>query len=172
MNEQWAEGLTFWPEKRIHHAFQEARRGLKAGDELKALRIFHRRMEYFLKTSTGTGISDNQNRECFVAAHYERPLLEKDIAAISGPTGKRVAYPAPQDYNINPERKTPEAFLTEEKVLRVCAKLNFLSAAIRPGEGVEIGRLGDDEANGFSLILEDLAEEIYSGTDDEGGGGP
>jgi hypothetical protein len=63
----------------------------------------------------------------------------------------------------------------DEKVLRVCTKLNFLSAAIRPGEGVEMGQLGDDEANGFSLILEDLAEEIYSVTDDlddEGGDEP
>jgi hypothetical protein len=84
MKEQWVDGLVFWPEKRVHQAFQEARRDLKTGDELKALRIFHRRMEYFFKTSTDTGISDDQNRECFVAARYERPLLEKDIAALSG----------------------------------------------------------------------------------------
>jgi hypothetical protein len=62
MKEQWIDGLVFWPEKRVHQAFQEADRGIKAGDELKALRIFHRRMEYFLKTANDIEISNVESR--------------------------------------------------------------------------------------------------------------
>jgi hypothetical protein len=84
MKEVWVNGLIFWPEKRIKQAFREARQGIKAGEELKALRIFYRRMEYFFKTRTDIDFSRGDNRECFVVARYEKPMLDKDIAELSG----------------------------------------------------------------------------------------
>jgi hypothetical protein len=84
MKENFIHGLIFWPEKRVKQAFREARQGIKAGEELKALQIFYRRMEYFFKTRTDTDFSQYGNEECFVAARYEKPMLDKDIAALSG----------------------------------------------------------------------------------------
>jgi hypothetical protein len=72
--------LLFWPEKRIKQAFREAALGMKAGEELKALRIFHRRMKYFLKTSSPTLWCKDGNESLFVIARYEKPILDRDIA--------------------------------------------------------------------------------------------
>jgi hypothetical protein len=86
MKEQWIPALMFWPEKRINQAFREAARGIKAGDELKALRIFYRRMQFLLKTSGKIDMSTGLYEGAITAARYEKPLLEKDIAVISGDT--------------------------------------------------------------------------------------
>jgi hypothetical protein len=86
MKEQRIPALMFWPEKRINQTFQEAARGIKAGDELKALRIFYRRMQSFLKTSAKIDMSTGLYEGAIIAARYEKPLVEKDIAVISGGT--------------------------------------------------------------------------------------
>jgi hypothetical protein len=77
--------LVFWPEKRIKQAFREAGQGIREGEELKALRIFHRRMKYFLKTSSPTEMGeDSSGPGPFIFAQYEKPMLDKDIAELSG----------------------------------------------------------------------------------------
>jgi hypothetical protein len=86
--EPQAAGRIFWPEKRVKQAFREARLEIKAGNELKALRIFYRRMEYFFRTSTDVNFSQSGNRDCFVIARYEKPILDRDIAELSGTGGK------------------------------------------------------------------------------------
>jgi hypothetical protein len=84
MKEQCIDGLVFWSKKNVKTAFQEAVIGIKAGEDLKALRIFYRRMKYFLKTSDETDISNLSSRECFITSNYEKPLLKKAIAEING----------------------------------------------------------------------------------------
>jgi hypothetical protein len=84
MRDDSVNALMFWPEKRIKEAFRESALGIKAGEELKALRIFHRRMKYFLKTSSDIHMGTDGNEEAFVIARYEKPILDRDIAKISG----------------------------------------------------------------------------------------
>jgi hypothetical protein len=105
MKEQGSDARMFWPEKRVKQAFQEARRDIRVGDELKALRIFHRRMEYFMKTSSDIFMSMCDNEACFVTARYERPMLEKDIAALSGAS-------------MESRLENPEGFLTMAVIQR------------------------------------------------------
>ncbi|GHV80615.1 hypothetical protein AGMMS49944_24060 [Spirochaetia bacterium] len=76
-------GLIMWPEGKIRHALQEANRAIGTPGELTALRVFHRRMQFFLKTAEGIGFTDPESG-VLVTAHYERPRLEADIARIEG----------------------------------------------------------------------------------------
>jgi hypothetical protein len=76
--------LMFWPEKRIKQTFREAGQGIREGEELKALRIFYRRMRYFMKTSSRIEMDAAENEAALITARYEKPMLDKDIAELSG----------------------------------------------------------------------------------------
>jgi hypothetical protein len=74
-------GLIIWPKKKIRHAFQEADRAKGTPGELTALRIFHRRMQFFLKTADGIDFTD-PGSAVLEKAKYERLRLAADIARI------------------------------------------------------------------------------------------
>jgi hypothetical protein len=78
-------GFIFWPKKKIVHAFQEADRAKGTPGELTALRVFHRRMQFFLKTADGIGFTDPESG-VLEKAKYERPRLIAEIARIEGKT--------------------------------------------------------------------------------------
>jgi hypothetical protein len=74
-------GLIFWPEKKVRHAFREAGEAMGTKGEALAMRVFHRRMQYFLKTSSDTELVDPEEN-LFTIARYERPILKADIAKL------------------------------------------------------------------------------------------
>jgi hypothetical protein len=74
-------GLIFWPEKKVRHAFREAAEAMGTKGEALAMRVFHRRMQYFLKTSSDVDMMDPEEN-LFTTAHYKRPILKADIAKL------------------------------------------------------------------------------------------
>ncbi|GHV16167.1 hypothetical protein FACS189493_1540 [Spirochaetia bacterium] len=74
------EGLTFWPLEDLQAAFAAVETDAQEGGELYALRRFHRWMQYFEKTSAGE--TDVHLTTEVVDYAYERPALERDLAAM------------------------------------------------------------------------------------------
>ncbi|GHT75732.1 hypothetical protein FACS1894124_7460 [Spirochaetia bacterium] len=74
------EGLTFWPLDDLQAAFAAVETDTQDGGELYALRRFHRWMQYFEKTAGGK--IDIELAEEAVIYAYERPALERDLAAM------------------------------------------------------------------------------------------
>jgi hypothetical protein len=75
------EGLIFWPQADVKAAYAAVGPETKDGGELYALRRFHRRMSFFLKTAcpdTGMNLGDEA-----VAYAYEYPALERDLVALA-----------------------------------------------------------------------------------------
>jgi hypothetical protein len=83
MREHNIPGRIFWPEKQIRHAFQEADAAMGTPGEAVALRVFHRRMQFFFQTSEEIN-SPDPDRALLVTAHYERSRLAADIVRIEG----------------------------------------------------------------------------------------
>ncbi|GHU96096.1 hypothetical protein FACS189479_09780 [Spirochaetia bacterium] len=75
-----AEGLTLWPLDDLRAAFAAVETDTQEGGELYALRRFHRWMQYFEKTSAGK--TDIHLTTEVVDYAYERPALERDLAAM------------------------------------------------------------------------------------------
>jgi hypothetical protein len=74
------DGTLLWPEADVSAAYAAVEAETKDGGELYALRRFHRRMQFFLKTASES-VGCNLTGEA-VAYAYEAPALEKDLAAI------------------------------------------------------------------------------------------
>jgi hypothetical protein len=74
--------LIFWPQDEVQSAYDAVDQETKDGGELYALRRFHRRMSYFMKTAF-RDLGHFLGSEA-VRAEYERPMLEKALADISG----------------------------------------------------------------------------------------
>jgi hypothetical protein len=76
-------GFIFWPKGKINQAFQEANKAMGTPGELTALRVFHARMSYHLKTAADIGAMDPEPN-ILTIARYERPRLDAEIARIKG----------------------------------------------------------------------------------------